>query len=147
MQGRAGVGGGGVGRGAPADPEPEPETARRLALRGWHSSTQWTKIGLRRDRALGSLVADTVTIRQAKTHLSQLADRAHRGEEIVIAKGKVPWARLVPLEQPAARQPGLLAGSVGDAFFEPLRDDVLALAGAWKDDDFVVPDCSSQGLQ
>ena len=36
----------------------------------------------------------------AKTHLSQLAERAANGEEIVIARNGCPLARLVPLEQP-----------------------------------------------
>lgn len=66
-----------------------------------------------------------VTIHQAKTQFSKLADRAHAGEEIIIAKGSVPWARLVPLQSPVPRQPGLLAGTVGAAFFEPLPDDEL----------------------
>jgi prevent-host-death family protein len=38
-----------------------------------------------------------VTLYDAKTHLSNLVDRAAAGEEIVIAKNGVPQARLVPL--------------------------------------------------
>lgn len=38
-----------------------------------------------------------VTLYEAKTHLSDLVDRAAAGEEIVIAKNGVPQARLVPL--------------------------------------------------
>jgi len=40
-----------------------------------------------------------VNIHQAKTHLSQLVERAGHGEEIVIAKAGKPIAKLVPLEE------------------------------------------------
>ncbi len=43
-----------------------------------------------------------VTIHDAKTHLSQLIQRALAGEEIVIAKGKQPLVKLVVL--PEVRQ-------------------------------------------
>lgn len=69
-----------------------------------------------------------VAIHEAKTHFSKLVDRAHGGEEILIVKAGVPWARLVPLEGPVPRQPGMLAGEVGPAFFEPLPDEELV---AW----------------
>ena len=68
---------------------------------------------------------ETVNVHQAKTHLSRLLERAHAGEEIVIAKSGKPIARLCPLEAPAPRQPGLLHGKVDDEFFEPLPDDEL----------------------
>lgn len=64
-----------------------------------------------------------VNVHEAKTHLSRLLDRAHAGEEIVIAKSGEPYARLVPL---ATRSPGRTAGTLrdeidlGDDFFEPL---------------------------
>jgi prevent-host-death family protein len=38
-----------------------------------------------------------VNIHQAKTHFSQLVERAEAGEEIIIARGGHPCARLVPL--------------------------------------------------
>jgi prevent-host-death family protein len=53
------------------------------------------------------VVRETVTLYQAKTHLSRLVDRAAAGEEIVIAKSGRPRARLVPLEDTRAlRVPG-----------------------------------------
>jgi len=65
----------------------------------------------------------SVNVHEAKTHLSRLLDRAHAGEEIVIAKNGEPYARLVPLpgRQPK-RQSGTLTGSIeiSEAFFEPL---------------------------
>ena len=67
-----------------------------------------------------------VNIHEAKTQFSQLVDRAHSGEEIVVAKDGEPWARLVPLGPPAARQPGLLRGlRIDAAFDEPLPDEEL----------------------
>lgn len=44
-----------------------------------------------------------VNIHEAKTHLSRLVDRAHGGEEIILAKGGKPWARLVPLAEDKPR--------------------------------------------
>lgn len=40
----------------------------------------------------------TVTVHAAKTHLSRLIERAEAGEEVVIARGKVPVVRLVPVK-------------------------------------------------
>jgi prevent-host-death family protein len=63
-----------------------------------------------------------VNVHEAKTHLSRLLERAHRGEEIILAKGGVPYARLVPLKEMRARRPGRLRGVVTlrEEFFEPL---------------------------
>jgi prevent-host-death family protein len=58
-------------------------------------------------------MSDKVNIYEAKTRLSQLVDRAAKGEEIVIARGGRPIARLVALSAPAAkRKPGRLRGRV-----------------------------------
>lgn len=70
-----------------------------------------------------------INVHEAKTQLSRLLERAHAGEEIVIAKNGEPYARLMPLEKPKARTPGLLKGEVGDAFLEPLPEEELA---AWE---------------
>jgi len=45
----------------------------------------------------------TVTLATAKAHLSELADRAERGEEIVITKRGRPVAMLTPLQ--SAKKP------------------------------------------
>jgi prevent-host-death family protein len=42
-------------------------------------------------------VRETVSLYEAKTKLSELVERAARGEEIVIAKSGKPRALLVPL--------------------------------------------------
>ncbi len=71
-----------------------------------------------------------INIHAAKTTLSKLIERAHSGEEIVIARGDVPVARLVPIiGKPAKRQPGTLRGIVKltKAFFEPLPADEIDL--------------------
>lgn len=72
---------------------------------------------------------ETITIHKAKTELSRLIERACRGEEIVIARGKKPVVRLVAIEdKQGQRKPGALRGKlkVGPEFFEPLPPDELA---------------------
>ena len=71
----------------------------------------------------------TVNVHEAKTHFSRLLERAHAGEEIVLAKAGKPYARLVPLEAPRSeRKPGALRGLViHDSFFDPLPEDELRL--------------------
>ena len=53
----------------------------------------------------------TFNVHEAKTQFSKLIDRAHAGEEIIVAKGGIPYARLVPLaEKPRSpRTPGRYA--------------------------------------
>lgn len=72
----------------------------------------------------------TVSVHEAKTHLSRLLERAHAGESVVISKNGKPYARLCPLEPPPRRRPGLLVGTVDDSFFDPLPSDELE---AWEE--------------
>lgn len=68
---------------------------------------------------------DQVNIHDAKTHFSRLVERAEAGEEIVIARGGRPVARLGPLRRAnEPRRPGRLKGkiSIGADFDEPLPD-------------------------
>jgi prevent-host-death family protein len=70
-----------------------------------------------------------VTVHQAKTNLSRLLKKASNGEEIIIARGSKPVARLVPVgEVKGKRQPGSLKGHlhVGPEFFEPLPPEELS---------------------
>jgi prevent-host-death family protein len=70
-----------------------------------------------------------VTIHKAKTSLSRLIKKASAGEEVIIARGDKPVARLVPVgEVKGKRQPGSLKGKlhVGPEFFEPLPPNELA---------------------
>ena len=46
----------------------------------------------------------TVNIGEAKTRLSELIARVEAGEEVVIARGNEPAARLAPLDDVAQRQ-------------------------------------------
>jgi prevent-host-death family protein len=65
----------------------------------------------------------TVNVHEAKTHLSKLLERAHAGEEIVIAKSGAPYARLMPLaDRQPKREPGTLKEWVDlpETFFNPL---------------------------
>lgn len=74
----------------------------------------------------------TVTIHTAKTTLSQLLARVEAGEEIVLARGKEPIAKLVPFRpRTAKRRFGALRGiiGVGPEFFDPLPEQELT---AWE---------------
>lgn len=50
------------------------------------------------------VVRETVSLYEAKTHLSRLVDLAAEGAEIVIAKSGRPRARLVPLKAARPRR-------------------------------------------
>lgn len=71
------------------------------------------------------------TIHDAKTHLSKLIARVEAGEEIVLARGKTPVARLVPIQpvQKPKRELGWLKAKIDldQGFWDPLPDDELAL--------------------
>lgn len=66
-----------------------------------------------------------VNIHEAKTHFSRLVNRAHTGEEIIIAKAGKPYAKLTPLQTVEKRVPGIAKGALTDDFFEPLPVDEL----------------------
>jgi prevent-host-death family protein len=72
---------------------------------------------------------NVINVHAAKTHLSQLLERAHAGEEIVIAKAGKPYARLVPLAPITKRPLGFVNAPIDDAFFEPLPEDEIAAWG------------------
>jgi prevent-host-death family protein len=70
-----------------------------------------------------------VNVHEAKTQLSRLLEAAHKGEEIILAKGGKPYARLVPLQAPGKRPLGFVPGRLTEAFFEPMSEEELA---AWE---------------
>ncbi len=73
-----------------------------------------------------------VTVHVAKTHLSRLIEAACAGEEVVIARGKTPVVRLVPIDaKPPERRFGAMRGkaTVTPALFDPLPDEEL---DAWE---------------
>lgn len=68
----------------------------------------------------------TVTIHEAKTHLSRLLQECLRGDTVIIAKGKTPIAKLTALHPPK-HQRRLGGGKevvtfIGDDFDAPLND-------------------------
>ncbi|MEI8257980.1 MAG: type II toxin-antitoxin system prevent-host-death family antitoxin, partial [Deltaproteobacteria bacterium] len=66
---------------------------------------------------------ESINLYEAKTHLSELVDRAAAGEVITIAKAGKPLARLVPwTDRKPVRTPGVLAGKVwiADGFDDEL---------------------------
>lgn len=67
-----------------------------------------------------------VNIHEAKTHLSRLIQEALEGEEVVIAKGNKPVARLVPIRgrEPERRIGGAkgLVRHIAEDFDAPLAD-------------------------
>jgi len=71
----------------------------------------------------------TVNIHEAKTKLSRLLQEVVNGQDVVIAKAGKPIARIVPIQEPPPRTPGLATGQLTPAFFEPLPEDELK---AWE---------------
>ncbi|HXQ68515.1 MAG TPA: type II toxin-antitoxin system prevent-host-death family antitoxin [Alphaproteobacteria bacterium] len=69
----------------------------------------------------------TVNLYEAKTKLSELVERAAKGEEIVIAKAGKPRGKLVPIPvQKAPRVGGFWKGKfeIHENFDDPLPDDI-----------------------
>jgi prevent-host-death family protein len=70
-----------------------------------------------------------VTVHAAKTNLSKLIEAVLAGEEVIIAKGKQPVVKIVPI--PRSRfKIGVLKDQItgtGPDFFEPMADEDLAL--------------------
>jgi prevent-host-death family protein len=68
---------------------------------------------------------------EARAKLSHLVDQAARGEEVVIAKARVPMAKLVPLDDETPRKfkfgtlKDVLTDEVVIAIEAPLSDDAL----------------------
>jgi prevent-host-death family protein len=78
-------------------------------------------------------MAKAHSIHAAKTQLSRLIARVGRGEEVVIARGSLPVAKLVAIDDPGVeRRFGAMRGRarVTAAFFDRLPDDELA---AWNE--------------
>jgi prevent-host-death family protein len=74
-------------------------------------------------------MSEIVNLYDARTHLSQLVDRAAQGEDIVIAKKGVPLVRLTPV--PFAGQERKPAGVfqvtfMSDDFDDPLPPEIQA---------------------
>ena len=76
-----------------------------------------------------------VTIHEAKTHLSRLVAEVEAGREVVLARGKTPVAKIVPLNPVPrkSRQLGWLrhdskgSDPLAYGFWDPLPGDELEL--------------------
>lgn len=67
-----------------------------------------------------------MNVHEAKTHLSRVLALVEQGEEVTIARGGTPIARLVPVQPAPPREVGFVAGRVTDDFFDPLPEDELS---------------------
>ncbi len=70
-----------------------------------------------------------VNIYEAKTHLSKYVEQAESGQDVIIARGGRPIARLTSISpRKRAIRFGVLKGKVhvADDFDAPLPDEVLA---------------------
>jgi prevent-host-death family protein len=76
-----------------------------------------------------------VKMHQAKSQLSNLIARVEAGEEVILARGDTPVAKIVPLSPPVRepRKPGALKHLRGaipdDLFLRPMTEEELA---AWE---------------
>lgn len=75
----------------------------------------------------------TVSVHEAKTHLSRLIEKVLAGEEVIVERNKQPVIKLVPANPPTKKPLlGALKGKISfdDSFFDPLSEEELAL---WHD--------------
>lgn len=77
-------------------------------------------------------MSEPIKVYEARTQFSAILSRVEAGEEIVIARGNTPIARLCPISKPTERPLGMMSLTVPEAFFEPLDADELA---AWDGDE------------
>jgi len=73
----------------------------------------------------------TITTHEAKTHLSRYLAAVENGEEFLIARGKKPIAKLVPIDAPS-KPPRPKVGDtldppfeIPDSAFAPLTEEEL----------------------
>ncbi len=73
------------------------------------------------------MTTQTVTLQEAQARLAELLTLAQTGNEIIIADGNKPLARLVPIAaaKPKGRTAGLQRGKIwmSDDFDAPLPDE------------------------
>jgi prevent-host-death family protein len=66
----------------------------------------------------------TITIHQAKTHLSRFLKEVEGGETLIVARGNKPVARIVPFTADERRFDGLtdVIVRIDESFSDPLDD-------------------------
>ncbi len=73
----------------------------------------------------------TVSVHEAKTHLSRLINDVLAGKDVIISRGKEEVVRIVPLKPvvKGKRKLGTLKGNIdlNKGFWDPLSDEDLAL--------------------
>lgn len=73
----------------------------------------------------------TITTHEAKTHLSRYLAAVEKGEEFLIARGKKPIAKLVPIDSPMKPPRPKVGDIIGEPFvfpdsaFAPLTEEEL----------------------
>jgi prevent-host-death family protein len=73
------------------------------------------------------------TVHQAKTHFSRLLKEAEAGKEVIVMRGHVPVAKIVPIQVVSSRKQ--LAGAYArlthfdDDAFDPMTDEELIQCG------------------
>jgi prevent-host-death family protein len=67
----------------------------------------------------------TVTIHEAKTHLSRLLQQVEQGEEVVVCRGKTPVAKIVPSDSLRVSRPRV--GKITSQCFKIPSDAFLPL--------------------
>jgi prevent-host-death family protein len=73
-------------------------------------------------------MTDQINLQDAKARLSSLLARVERGEDIIIARGGRPIARLTALEPPKQREVGFVPDlALPYEFFDSLPEDELRL--------------------
>lgn len=65
-------------------------------------------------------------IHEAKTQFSKLLEKAHRGEDVIIAKDGKPYARLVAINGSVDRTPGAFRGLIKGDVLGSMGDDDTA---------------------
>ena len=68
------------------------------------------------------------TVHQAKTNLSRLIAEAQKGKEVVIARGRTPDAKLIPIGSGRKKRvPGKYKGrvSIEPSFYDPMSPEEL----------------------
>jgi prevent-host-death family protein len=71
------------------------------------------------------------TVHQAKTNLSRLIKEAEEGKEVIISRGKIPVAKLIPFTAAGVAVPQSAQGNAGAKTepFDPMTDEELAELG------------------
>ena len=68
--------------------------------------------------------SEPVTISEFRARLAEMVGRAEQGEEVVIARGREPVAKLVPLRDRRRRRLGVLRELIGEQALASLEEAI-----------------------